>query len=169
MTKKRKTSNPKSSPSLSFTRRRALFVLGAAAVVGAGGSLLMTPSPTEAEEVFVYKDPSCVCCGRWIDHMRQNGFSVTVSDVDDMTPIKFKMGVPEAMESCHTAQIGDYVVEGHVPADDIKRMLRERPAIKGLTVPGMPMSAPGMDSPDNEPYAVLAFETTGRSRVYASY
>ena len=129
----------------------------------------MTPTPSMAEEVVVYKDASCECCGRWVGHMRRNGFSVVVNNVDDMDTIKRKAGVPYAMDSCHTAYVGDYLVEGHVPATDIKRMLADRPSIKGLAVPGMPASAPGMDSPDGEPYTVLAFSASGSTRVYAAY
>ena len=180
MTKKRNTANPKASqPAIrskgasgepaSSARRRVLFALGAVAAVGGGVALFLEPTPTMAEEVVVYKDPSCECCGSWARHMRQNGFAVTVNNVDDMDPIKRKAGIPEAMESCHTAYISDYLIEGHVPAADIKRMLSERPDIKGLAVPGMPLSAPGMDSPEREPYSVLAFDAKGGARVFASY
>lgn len=164
MSKKHNAENKKTS----ITRRRMLFSLAAVAAVGGGAALFLKPTPTMAEEVVVYKDPACECCGRWVDHMRQNGFVVIVKSVDDMDPIKRKAGIPEAMASCHTAYIGEYLVEGHVPASDVKRMLSERPAIKGLAVPGMPLSAPGMDSP-GEPYAVLAFDRNGGTSVYASY
>lgn len=180
MTRKRNTANPKASqPAVrskgssgklaSVTRRRMLFALGAVAVVGGGGALFLEPAPTMAEEVVVYKDPSCECCGHWARHMRRNGFAVVVNSVEDMDPVKRKAGIPEAMESCHTAYVGGYLVEGHVPASDIKRMLAERPAIKGLAVPGMPSSAPGMDSPEREPFAVLAFDAKGTTSVFASY
>jgi len=159
---------PSSSHSKFITRRRVLFALSVVAVAGSG-ALILAPSPLEAEEVVVYKDPSCECCDGWARHMRQNGFSVVVNSVDDMTPIKRELGVPDAVESCHTANVGGYLVEGHVPADDIKRMLAQRPDIKGLAVPGMPMSAPGMDSPDREPFTVLAFDAEGMTRVFASY
>jgi len=163
MANKRNTPNPKAS----IARRRVLFGLGAVAV--GGGALFLQPTSTMAEEVVVYKDPSCECCGSWARHMRQNGFAVTVNSVDDMAPIKRKAGIPEALESCHTAYIGGYLVEGHVPAEDIKRMLSERPAIKGLAVPGMPLSAPGMDSPEREPFSVLSFDAKGGTSVFASY
>jgi hypothetical protein len=180
MPKKRTTRNSKASqpaarskgPSgkaASPARRRVLFALGAVAVAGGGGFLLLKPTPSMAEEVVVYKDPSCECCGRWARHMRRNGFAVTVHNVEDMGPVKSEAGIPEAMESCHTAFVGGYSVEGHVPASDVKRMLAERPAIKGLAVPGMPMSAPGMDSPEGEPYTVLAFDAEGGTRIFASY
>ena len=131
--------------------------------------MFLMSKPGMAEDVVVYKDPSCECCGRWVDHMRRNGFSVAVSNVEDMDTVKRQAGIPEAMDSCHTAYIGDYLVEGHVPAADIRRMLTDRPAIKGLAVPGMPSSAPGMDSPEREPFTVLAFSTSGMTRVFATY
>jgi len=164
------TSNLKASKSVLFTRRRFLMGLGlgAVAVIVGGGLLLLPSTPTMAEDVVVYKDPSCECCGNWVQHMRQNGFSVTVHNVDDMDPIKLKAGVFEPLQSCHTASVGGYTVEGHVPADDIKRMLADGPQIKGLTVPGMPMSAPGMDSP-GEPYNVLAFDDQGNISLYAAH
>ncbi len=169
MSKNRKPEKPVASRSTPFTRRRVLFALGAVAVAGVGGSFFLTPSPTMAEGVVVYKDPSCVCCGRWVDHMRQSGFAVDVINVEDMEPVKRRAGVPEPMESCHTAHVGGYIVEGHVPAEDVRRMLAERPAIKGLTVPGMPMSAPGMDSPEREPYTVLSFNDNGSTGHFASH
>ena len=168
MSRKRKTENPNEPQSTFFVRRRLLLALGAAAVVGGGGVFLMS-SPSMAEEVVVYKDSSCECCGRWVDHMRSNGFSVAVNNAEDMDTVKRQAGIPEAMDSCHTAYIGDYLVEGHVPAADIKRMLAERPSIKGLAVPGMPSSAPGMDSPEREPFTVLAFSASGATRIFAKY
>ena len=169
MTKKRNTENQKIFQPASITRRRVLFALGTVAVIGGGGAFFLEPSPTMAEEVVVYKDPSCECCDLWARHMRENGFAVVIKGVADMEPVKRKAGIPEAMESCHTAYVGGYLVEGHVPASDIKRMLSERPAIKGLAVPGMPSSAPGMDSPEREPFTVLAFDAKGGASAFASY
>ena len=122
-----------------------------------------------AEAVTVYKDPACECCGRWVDHLRRNGFTVVVNTVAEMNPVKRRAGIPETLESCHTAEVGGYAVEGHVPAKEIKRMLSERPAIRGLAVPGMPSSAPGMDSPEREPFTVIAFDAGGVTGVFASY
>ena len=180
MSKNRKASNSESTQPVVrpnkvsngqtfITRRRALFALGAIVVAGGSWTVFLKPTPVMAEEVEVYKDPSCECCGRWVNHMRQNGFSVVVHNVEDMAPIKRKAGIPETMESCHTAFVGGYSVEGHIPADDIKRMLIQRPDIKGLAVPGMPMSAPGMDSPEREPFTVLAFNTEGMVSVFSTY
>ncbi len=170
MTRKRPTTTPKTSQPMIITRRRALVALGAATVaVGAGGWALFRPTPVAAGTVTVYKDPSCECCGRWVGHMRRNGFTVVVNNVAEMDPIKRNAGVPEALDSCHTAYVGRYVVEGHVPAVEIKRMLAERPAIKGLAVPGMPSSAPGMDSPERRPFTVTAFDAAGVTSVFAAY
>ncbi len=159
----------KSDSTAFFTRRRVLLTLGALAVAGGGATLLFKPTPAIAGKVFVYKDPSCQCCGQWARHMRQNGFTVNVNNVEDMAPVKADAGIPEAMESCHTAFIDGYVIEGHVPAMDVKRLLDKRPAIKGLAVPGMPQSAPGMDIPEYEPFSVMAFDAKGMISVFASY
>lgn len=152
-----------------FTRRRVLLTLGALAIGGGGTALFLEPAPVIAGEVVVYKDQSCECCGRWVRHMRQSGFSVAVNNVDNMDTVKSKAGIPEALESCHTASIDGFLVEGHVPAQDIRRLLKGRPAIKGLAVPGMPLSAPGMDNPEHEPYTVLAFDADGATSVFSSY
>jgi hypothetical protein len=115
----------------------------------------------------VYKSPSCGCCGKWIEHVRKAGFVVTERNLDDVTPIKREHGVPEQLYSCHTAVVGDYIVEGHVPADLVQRMLRERPAFRGLAAPGMPQSAPGMDI-GHEKYDVISFTRDGKTKVYAT-
>ncbi len=153
-------------------RRRLLLGLGATAVAAAGaawGLGLFGGAPAVAEEVVVYKSPSCGCCQGWIGHMRDNGFRVSVHNVEDVEPYRLKIGVPDALMSCHTALVGGYAVEGHVPAASILRLLAKRPAVKGLAVPGMPASAPGMDSPENEPYTVLAFDATGRTSFWDAY
>ena len=126
-----------------------------------------SPAPAGAAAVEVWKSAGCECCDGWVRHMRAAGFDVTVHTVDDMTPVRRAAGVPEELESCHTARVGGYVVEGHVPAADVRRLLAERPAARGLSVPGMPQSAPGMDNP-GEPYEVVLF---GRSEptVYARH
>lgn len=123
------------------------------------------PLPT----VTVYKSPSCMCCGKWIEHMQVNGFPVVVHDTEDLTPQKVRLGVPPAMGSCHTAEVDGYLVEGHVPAADIKRMLVEKPQAKGLVSPGMPQSAPGMDSMLKVPYEVLLVSDDGRTATYARH
>ena len=103
-------------------------------------------------------------------HLRAGGYTVRTEDLDDLAPIKRKLGVPTALQSCHTAVVEGYVIEGHVPADVIDRLLRERPAVVGLAVPGMPIGSPGMESPGQKPerYEVMAFDRQGRATVYAS-
>ena len=118
----------------------------------------------------VYKQANCGCCNKWVDHVEQHGMRVDVRDVADVWPIKAQLGVPSHLGSCHTAVIGGYVVEGHVPADIIKRMLRERPQIAGIAVAGMPAGSPGMETPDGstERYDVIAIGRDGRTSVYAT-
>ena len=118
-------------------------------------------------EMTVYKSPSCGCCVKWVEYMRKAGFAVTERNVNDVTPIKRERGVPEELYSCHTAVTGDYVFEGHVPADLVQRVLRERPAIRGLAAPGMPQSAPGMDM-GHEKYEIISFTRDGKTKRYAT-
>jgi hypothetical protein len=119
-----------------------------------------------ATPITVYSSPSCTCCHRWIDHLEDNGFHVTVDSLSDVTPIKRRLGVPGPLWSCHTGMVGDYVIEGHVPADLIQKALTERPRVAGLAVPGMPGAAPGMDTA-KAPYEVIGFTSNGKSDVYA--
>ncbi|MGY1457543.1 DUF411 domain-containing protein [Luteimonas sp. A534] len=125
----------------------------------------------EASLLVVHKNASCGCCVLWIDHMREAGFAVQVHDHEDMGPIKQRAGVPYAKGSCHTAEIDGYFVEGHVPAEDVKRLLAERPDARGLTVPGMPAGSPGMELPDGtvHPYAVELVGHDGSTTVYARH
>ena len=118
--------------------------------------------------IKVYKTPQCGCCKAWMQHLSKNGFQVETVDLPDLAMVKQKYGVKPALEACHTALVNGYVVEGHVPADVIKRLLRERPAVVGLSVPGMPAGSPGMEGAMKERYDVLTFDRAGRSRVYAS-
>lgn len=146
--------------------RRSLLA-GFLAVPFAGAAFALTPS---AGKIHVYKDASCGCCGGWIDHMRAQGYTVTSEDHADMGAIKQQYKVPESLYSCHTALIGDYVIEGHVPAAAVARLLAEKPAIIGLSAPGMPVGSPGMEMPDGsqEPYEVMAFGVDG-SKLFARY
>jgi len=136
-----------------------------AAVFGMLG--LLATQQSVAADIVVYKSPTCGCCGKWVKHMEDAGFSVNVENRHDLTPIKRELGVPGRMQSCHTAKVGDYIVEGHVPADLVKRMLDEKPAIKGLAVPGMPMGSPGMEGPRKDPYNVMAIGNDGRASIFA--
>ena len=144
-------------------------VLFAAAVMLVPPAMADTHAHSKAVEVVVYKDPNCGCCKSWIDHLRKHGFKVTSHDTRDMNAIKANAGVKSDLQSCHTAMVGGYVVEGHVPAKDIQRLLKQRPKIAGLAVPGMPMGSPGMEGPSSDKYDVIAFEKTGRTKVFASH
>ncbi len=118
--------------------------------------------------VVVYKSPTCGCCGKWVEHMRANGFDVTVNNMPDVTPIKDKQGVPAALRSCHTAIVGNYAIEGHVPADVVKKLLKEKPNAAGIAVPGMPMGSPGMEGGSKDTYNVVLFDKSGKTSVYAT-
>lgn len=121
--------------------------------------------------MVVHKSPTCGCCGSWVEHMQAAGFKVEVREAEDINPIKEQLGVPYGKGSCHTAEIGGYFVEGHVPADDIKRLLAERPEAKGLVLPGMPAGSPGMEMPDGrtQPYTVELVKQDGALEPFASH
>lgn len=118
--------------------------------------------------IEVFRDPSCGCCGRWIDHLRQNGFSASVTETVDMKRIKQAVGLPADLASCHTAKVGGYVIEGHVPAQAIRRLLDESPAAAGLAVPGMPIGSPGMEGGEPEVYDVIMFGD-GWQKTFSRY
>ena len=129
-------------------------------------------APAALPKVTVYKTSSCGCCRLWVDHLKNNGFDVQAMDVSsaDVRAVSKAAGLKDENTSCHTAKIGAYTVEGHVPADDIKRMLKEKPAIAGIAAPGMPMGSPGMEQGGTkEPYDVIAFKKDGTSTVYAKH
>jgi hypothetical protein len=117
----------------------------------------------------VYKSQTCGCCAAWVDHVKQAGFRVTVVDTSNLEPIKARYGILPGQGSCHTATVGGYVIEGHVPAADIRRLLSERPQVAGLAVPGMPAGSPGMEGPTAQRYDVLAFTRQGTSTVWAKH
>jgi hypothetical protein len=147
-----------------MTTRRTFSVAVAALLLGGavpGFAQARTP-------VTVYKSPTCGCCGEWVKHMRANGFRVEVLEVEDVTPYRRGSMVPDHLASCHTALVGGYAIEGHVPADDIRRLLRERPRVIGLSVPGMVVGSPGMEQGPPEPYATIAFDERG-SQVFARH
>ena len=131
----------------------------------------MTPVDASLPRVVVHKSPTCGCCVAWVEHMQHAGFAVEVRNVDNLDPVKTRVGVPAGKGSCHTAEVGGYFVEGHVPADDVKRLLAERPDAKGLTVPGMPMGSPGMEVPDGrvQPYTVELVGRDGATSPYAQH
>ncbi len=150
-------------------KRYLLPTLVLAGGIGLGIGLMTTAPSVGAQTVVVYKSPTCGCCKAWARHLRENGFRVEVHDRYDVTPVKNELGVPPRLRSCHTAKVGGYLVEGHVPAADIRRLLRDKPAVAGLAVPGMPQGAPGMEGPRKERYEVIAFGGDGAPRVYARY
>ena len=130
-----------------------------------------TPTYTGLPALLVHKQESCGCCGAWVDHMRAAGFTVEVRNVEDMQPVKSRLGVPHDLASCHTGEIAGYFVEGHIPADDIKRLLAERPDAKGLALPGMPIGSPGMEHPEGlkQPYTVALIGHDGQPRPYSQH
>lgn len=119
----------------------------------------------------VYKSPNCGCCKLWVDHVQNSGFKVSVIDTEDLNPIKLKLGVPASLGSCHTATVGGYFVEGHVPASDVKRLLKEKPDALGIAVGGMPIGSPGMEVPTGEtqPYSVTLVDTDGSESIFSSH
>jgi hypothetical protein len=119
------------------------------------------------QAVTVYKTATCGCCAKWVDHMRAAGFDVKTTDVENIGEVKSTYGVPGELSSCHTSLVAGYVVEGHVPADVVSRMLREKPKIAGIAVPGMPIGSPGMEQGgQRNPYQIIAFERGGKASVY---
>ncbi len=146
------------------------------AVAGLGAVCLGTASVAyaAAETITVWKTPTCGCCKAWVAHLRKNGFDVVTNDVDDTTAIRKKLGFPEQFGSCHTAKLGEYVIEGHVPAEDIRKLLQDKPKARGLAVPSMPLGSPGMEGIGTnagvrQAYDVLLVLNDGSSRVFKSY
>ncbi|HEX7090828.1 MAG TPA: DUF411 domain-containing protein [Longimicrobiales bacterium] len=126
-------------------------------------------APQDSPLVVVYKSPTCGCCAKWVEHMREAGFRLEVHDTADVSAIKAQHGVTRDLQSCHTALVDGYVLEGHVPAEVVRRFLAERPMFAGLAVPGMPMGAPGMEGPRKDRYDVVAFRRDGTREVYSSH
>ena len=146
-----------------------------AAAVTAPTAAGATDAPARVDatlaSILVHKTPTCGCCGAWVEHLREAGFAVEVQDHDDLGPTKERLGVPYGKGSCHTAEVTGYIVEGHVPAADIKRLLAEKPDARGLVLPGMPIGSPGMESPDGtvQPYTVELVQRDGSTRAWASH
>jgi hypothetical protein len=128
-------------------------------------------SPVASPIVLVHKSPTCGCCANWVEHLRKAGFTVQVDETNELGAIKERVGIPAAKGSCHTAEVGGYFVEGHVPAGDIRRLLAEKPDARGLTVPGMPMGSPGMEMPGmaTPKYAVELVRKDGSTEVFAEH
>ncbi len=133
-------------------------------------SVMESRGQSSSRTITVYRSPSCGCCGAWMNHLRQSGFEVVENQSDDMKTIKQRHQIPQNLRSCHTATIDGYVIEGHVPAREIQRLLRERPKVAGLAVPGMPSGSPGMEMGNRkEPFSVLRFTSMGETGVYQNY
>jgi len=166
--------------SLSLLRSRRSLLIGGGTVIVAGafaGTLILRQSPAiasgkvgKAGEVIVYKTPTCGCCGAWVQHLDDAGFNTSTVNQDDLTKTREKLGAPADLRSCHIAVVDGYVVEGHVPADTIKKLLAERPDAIGIFVPGMPLGSPGMEGPfDSQAYDVILLRRDGAREVFASY
>lgn len=133
-------------------------------------ALMMSASVWAGNEITVYKSPSCSCCNKWVKHLEENGFEVKAENVTDVISYKIKYGVTPSLASCHTAVVDGYTIEGHVPASDIKRLIKEKPALRGLSVPQMPVGTPGMEQGDRkDPYKVISFDHEGRTGVFTDY
>jgi hypothetical protein len=139
-----------------------LSTIAAGFIVAACGGINSGSQPAIAAELTVYRSPTCGCCGLWIEHMEQAGFTIRDEITEDVTAIKEQYGLPSNLASCHTTIANGYVIEGHIPADDVKRLLTQQPDIAGIAVPGMPIGSPGMESGDYvEPYTVFSFDDEG--------
>jgi hypothetical protein len=145
-------------------RRDFLLALGVLPLAASPLATAATP------RVLVYKTPSCGCCSGWVEHMKAAGFSVTAKDFSDTAPERERLGLPDKFAACHTATVEGYVIEGHVPAAEVKRLLDSKPAAIGLAVLGMPVGSPGMEVDDRtDPYEVLIVDRRGQASVYARY
>ena len=146
------------------------IIMAGLALVGLLGSVpSRTVSAGDLPAVRVYKSATCGCCGKWVEHLRRHGFTVETSDVTNLREVKRKAGVPATVGSCHTALVGDYFVEGHVPPGDIERLVETKPAVKGIAVPGMPIGSPGMEGPNPEAYRVLSVHPNGELSAFARH
>jgi hypothetical protein len=151
---------------------RTAWIVAAALLLAGGGILLLRPSArAQGPVVEVVKSPTCGCCSLWVEHLRDAGFRVNVRDVDQagLDAAMRQGGVPAELAACHTATVDGYTIEGHVPVADIQRLLAERPAIRGLAVPGMPGGSPGMESAPAERYQVIAFDSAGGRREWSAH
>jgi hypothetical protein len=155
--------------------RLSRFLLGAGtlavlAVFASAFSPAQARDTASATKMTVFKDPNCGCCKEWVEHLRKHGFEVTSRDTSDVPAVKRTARVPDQLHSCHTAFVNGYVVEGHVPAADVQRMLTEKPRIAGIAVPGMPVGSPGMEMGSRrDRYDVVAFNRDGSTKVFASH
>ena len=131
--------------------------------------LFSLPLQAADPRIEVFKTSTCGCCGKWVEHLKANGFAPVVKDVPSTAEYRRQYGVPEGLQSCHTAVVEGYSVEGHVPAADIHRLLKQKPKAKGLAVPGMPLGSPGMEAPRRQAYSVYLFDSDGKTSVFTKY
>jgi hypothetical protein len=148
---------------MKFVRFAVVFL----SLVLSGAAARQTAKPA-SQPITVYRTATCGCCGKWVDHLKAAGFVPTVHVVESVDAAPPRKRVPESVRTCHTATLEGYVVEGHVPADVIRQLLRAKPRVEGIGVPGMPAGSPGMESPNPQPYQVLAFDAQGKTSVFAS-
>lgn len=146
-----------------MNKRTMIFVAIAMMTYMTGATAAELPTMT------VWKSPLCGCCGNWVAHMQAAGFKVVTKEVETLDKVKRLAGIPETLQSCHTAEVGGYKIEGHVPAADVKRLLATKPQVHGLAVPGMPSGSPGMENGERDAYDVLTFTRDGRTKLFASH
>ena len=146
---------------------KAILIVGLLLVVQIGLVVGQQEQPT----IDVYKSATCGCCNKWVEHLQMHGFKVRTTNQENLSDFKARHNIPRRLQSCHTGVVNGYVLEGHVPASDVHRLLKERPALVGLAVPGMPIGSPGMEMPGTkvQPFDVLAFDKAGQTRVYANH
>jgi hypothetical protein len=166
----------KNKPRPPAIKRSTIIWIAALAILGgviAGFSVGWAPAKQHVDDpkIVVYREPSCLCCIKWIAYLEEHGFDVEERIEDDLAAVRKLHGVPKSVKSCHTSLVEGYVIEGHVPAEDIKRLLAEKPMVRGLAVPGMPGASPGMESysPDRKPYDVLMFGPSGAVGTFATH
>ena len=146
--------------------KRRHFLVGAAAAAAGAQALAASSLP----QVEVYKNPDCGCCSGWVEHMKAAGFPVKVHETPDTSAVRKRHGIPDQFGSCHTGVVGGYALEGHVPAEEVKRLLAQKPKAAGLSVPGMPVGSPGMEvGSRKDPFQVLLIDKAGGSSVFANY
>ena len=144
-----------------------LLVVSAPLTAAAQSAGRAKPAAGAAVEGKVYLTPTCGCCGKWVEHMAADGFKLSRELTSDMNTVAAHTKVPQPLRSCHTAVIGPYIIEGHVPADLVRKLLKEQPKIAGLSAPNMPAGSPGMDVPNSPPYSIVAFRADGTTYEYA--
>jgi len=174
MKAKSKHSKTKKIPHSNSLAKKYFMFTGLSVLILLAGIVFFIPQAEEktkqnAPLITVYKSPTCACCNKWVNHLKANGFNVDVNNSRNMAKIKAANGIPAELQSCHTAFVNGYLIEGHVPAKDIKTLLKQKPTAIGLSVPGMPMGSPGMEGNRNDPYAVLLMKKDNTTTTFAQY